>query len=142
MAATNASRQKFVSDSIDLGGATTSPSTGLIASQHENNKAFNEVQMKRMNLVEEYKNQKMVGVSGSPMYAGYFGRIMPIILNGIRIDVPLDGRRYEIPEAFANVFVTRLQSVDADQAMQKKMSDVTNNRESFAGELDLVRLAQ
>lgn len=94
----------------------------------------------RMGLAARYRDQEKVKVVGSPMYRPYFGNTMPISQNGIYISVPLDGRAYEIPKSFARVFNTRIRSVDDDLNLQKQLSNVQSNRESYAGELDLVSL--
>lgn len=117
------------------------PTTAAGLQQVQNN-ILKQKEAKRVSLIEVYKAAEKIGVSGSPMYAPYFGKVMPISLNGILISVPLDGRRYDVPKQFADLFYTRLRSVDSDLAMQKQLSDVTKNQESFAGELDLVRLSQ
>ena len=84
------------------------------------------------------EKQKRVPVSMSPMYATYFGEVMTVSLNGMSIFLPIDGRTYEVPEAFARIVHKRRRMVDAQQNMQAKLGDVTNNKDSFAGELILV----
>lgn len=83
--------------------------------------------------------EEKVAVVGAPMYQAYFGRQMAIAINGIPVYVPLDGRKYEIPKSYAEVFLSRLRMVNDDLAAQKKFSDVKENFETYAGELNLIR---
>lgn len=106
-----------------------------------NNAEVAEIEKVKLGLADQYKEEEKVSVTGSPMYRPYFGDRMPISINGIYIAVPLDGRGYKIPESFAEVFLTRLRSVDDDLQMQKMLGDVSNNVESYAGERSLITLA-
>ena len=122
--------------------ATRNINTGaasLEAAARLNNAEVTQKEKQRTSLADKYKGEKKIVVIGAPMYRGYFGNMMPIILNGIRIDVPLDGQRYEIPESYAQVFNARINSVNEEIELQKQRSDVKANHEAFPGELDLVR---
>lgn len=121
---------------------TTTPvaePTKTVQLQQENNNELIALEKQRVALGEHYKNEKRYAVQGAPMYRDHFGKSMPICINGISISVPLDGQRYEIPESFACIFNERITKVNEQLEMQKKMSNITQNRESFAGELDLIR---
>lgn len=98
-----------------------------------------ELEVKRRLLADEYRNGTKVTISGSPFYRPYFGMVMPIIINGIAIHVPMDGNSYEVPEAFADVFHERIRRVDALVKTQNEMSDVGNNFEAYAGEMSLIK---
>jgi hypothetical protein len=84
------------------------------------------------------ERQPKVSVSMSPMYAPYFGEVMTVTLNGMSIYFPVDGRTYEVPEAFARIIHKRRRMVDSQQNVQAKLGDLTNNKDSFAGELILI----
>ncbi len=99
----------------------------------------NQRQAQNRRLVDVYKNEPKVPVQGSPMYRPYFGNNMPIIINGIAIYVPLDGQQYEIPESFAAVFMDRISRIDEQINMRKRMSAISDNIESYAGERDLIK---
>lgn len=99
----------------------------------------NAKQQHNRRLVDFYKNEPKVPVQGSPMYRPYFGNNMPIILNGIAIFVPLDGQQYEIPESFAAIFMDRISRIDEQINMRKRMSAISDNIESYAGERDLIK---
>ena len=63
---------------------------------------------------------------------------MSIVINGVLIAVPLDGRSYEIPESFAQVFNTRIRQVDNMELQQAALADVTSNVEDTPGEKELI----
>lgn len=107
--------------------------------QAKNNQELKSLEQTRNALTEHYKNEKKFVVMGAPSYQANFGSNMPIIINCIRICVPLDGKRYEIPESFACVFNERLNSVNEQIEQQKRLSNVRANMETFPGELDMIR---
>ena len=92
----------------------------------------------RRDLPAKYKAEKKVKVSGSPMFQPYFGKQMPIIVNGIAVYVPLDGNQYEIPATFAGIFHQRIKAVNDHISLRTKMSDVRGNLERYAGEKSLI----
>lgn len=118
---------------------TDTGAASLEAAARLNNTEVVVKEEERKSLAKQYESEKKFVVMGAPMYRAYFGNNMPIILCGIRIDVPLDGQRYEIPDSFARIFNARINSVNEEIEMQKQMSNVTANHEAFPGQLDLVR---
>lgn len=121
-----------------MGSTNKNRGASLEALQRINNQEVAEAEKQRMSLVETLKAEKKVTVIGAPMYQAYFGRSMPISINGILVSVPLDGNRYEIPESYAEVFNARVRSVNDQLNMQKALSDVTSNHESYPGEKNLI----
>ena len=103
-----------------------------------NNQSVNALEKKRFSLVEKYKAEKKYKVKGAPAYQAHFGSVMSIVINGVLIAVPLDGRSYEIPESFAQVFNSRIRQIDNMALQQSALADVTNNVESMPGEKDLI----
>ena len=103
-----------------------------------NNKSVDALERKRLSLVEKYKAEKKYKVKGAPAYQAHFGSVMSIIINGVLIAVPLDGRSYEIPESFAQVFNTRIRQIDNMSLQQSVLSDVASNVENMPGEKDLI----
>lgn len=97
------------------------------------------LEVRRKNLAKEYRDGKKVTITGSPFYRPYFGKVMPIIINGIAVHVPMDGTSYEIPEAFAEVFYERIHRVDALVKTQREMSEATSNLEAYPGERSLIK---
>ena len=117
---------------IKAPGATTAELSGIVKDRGM------KLEGKRRNLVEYYKNEPKVLVSGAPSYAPYFGNNMPIQINGILVHVPLDGTQYTIPQTFAAEFYDRLSKIDNQQKMAKQMSNVQQNVESYPGEKGLI----
>lgn len=113
-------------------------SGSVAAMTAENNQSVNALEKKRFSLVEKYKAEKKYKVKGAPAYQAHFGSVMSIVINGVLIAVPLDGRSYEIPESFAQVFNSRIRQIDNMALQQSALADVTNNVESMPGEKDLI----
>ena len=113
-------------------------SGSVAAMTADNNQSVNALEKKRLSLVEKYKAEKKYKVKGAPAYQAHFGSVMSIIINGVLITVPLDGRSYEIPESFAQVFNSRIRQIDNMALQQSALADVTNNVESMPGEKDLI----
>lgn len=119
--------------------STKEKQSGSVAAMTaENNQSVNALEKKRFSLVEKYKAEKKYKVKGAPAYQAHFGSVMSIIINGVLIAVPLDGRSYEIPESFAQVFNSRIRQIDNMALQQSALADVANNIESMPGEKDLI----
>ena len=103
-----------------------------------NNNKVQALESKRASLAEYYKGEKKVTITGSPFYRPYFGNIMPLVINGIAIHVPLNGKQYEIPETYAALFYERIQRIDAQRLIQQRLGDVSGNLEAYAGEKDFI----
>lgn len=91
----------------------------------------------RKKLAEVYKREPKVSVMVAPMYAPYFGKVMHIMINGISIAVPCDGRPYDIPKTFASEVFRRINAINDQQSKAKRYSDVNANIEGAPGELAL-----
>ena len=119
--------------------STKEKQSGSVAAMTaENNQSVNALEKKRLSLVEKYKAEKKYKVKGAPAYQAHFGSVMSIIINGVLVTVPLDGRSYEIPESFAQVFNSRIRQIDNMALQQSALADVANNIESMPGEKDLI----
>jgi len=119
--------------------STKEKQSGSVAAMTaDNNQSVNALEKKRFSLVEKYKAEKKYKVKGAPAYQAHFGSVMSIIINGVLVTVPLDGRSYEIPESFAQVFNSRIRQIDNMALQQSALADVTNNVESMPGEKDLI----
>ncbi len=119
--------------------STKEKQSGSVAAMTaENNQSVNALEKKRFSLVEKYKAEKKYKVKGAPAYQAHFGSVMSIIINGVLVTVPLDGRSYEIPESFAQVFNSRIRQIDNMALQQSALADVANNIESMPGEKDLI----
>ena len=91
----------------------------------------------RKALVNVYKAEPKISVMVAPMYADYFGKVMHVMINGISVAVPCNGKPYDIPETFAAEVFRRLRAINEQQQRQKRYSDVSSNVESAPGELAL-----
>ena len=119
--------------------STKEKQSGSVAAMTaDNNQSVNALEKKRFSLVEKYKAEKKYKVKGAPAYQAHFGSVMSIIINGVLVAVPLDGRSYEIPESFAQVFNSRIRQIDNMALQQSALADVANNIESMPGEKDLI----
>ena len=68
---------------------------------------YNELELKRKNLVSKYREEKKVPVTISPFYAPYLGKVVRVSVNGIIVDIPADGQTYSINKTHA-IFMTVL----------------------------------
>jgi hypothetical protein len=91
----------------------------------------------RKALVNVYNAEPKISVMVAPMYADYFGKVMHVMINGISIAVPCNGKPYDIPETFAAEVFRRLRAINEQQQRQKRYSDVSSNVENAPGELAL-----
>lgn len=99
------------------------------------NKAVAEGEKERRLLAQAMKKQEKVPVSVSPLYRPYFGRTMPVTINGTSIYVPCDGKTYMVPRMFADEIKVRISNQDELFAKKRRLSDVSNNFEASPGEL-------
>lgn len=89
----------------------------------------------RRSLVKKYLSEKKIPVTISPLYAPYLGRVVPVLVNGIRVDIPADGRTYQINSTHASEIIAKIRRINNMLARQKKVGDVSNNVERNIGEL-------
>ncbi len=91
----------------------------------------------RKQLVKTYLGEKKVPVSVSPFYRPYLGRVVAVLVNGIRVDVPADGQTYQINETHAGELIAKIKRIDSMIDRQKRAGDVSKNFESSIGELQI-----
>lgn len=113
-------------------------STAVTQMTQASNKSVAQLEKKRMSLYDKFAAEKKYKVKGAPAYQAHFGTVMTITINGIMVAVPLDGRSYEIPESFAQIFNTRIRQVDNMELQQQVLADVGSNVESNPGEKSLI----
>jgi len=114
----------------------TVPST-LASTEAKAAVAYNKLELKRKQLVNVYKNETKVPVTVSPFYAPYLGRVVRVSVNGIIVDIPADGKTYQVNKTHADHIVSKIKRIDAMIARQKRAGDVSNNFEYSPGELHL-----
>jgi len=93
--------------------------------------------VRKMTMQEYYRTEEKVSVMLSPMYQNHFGKVMPIMINGITIAVPVDGKTYAIPATFAAEVHRRRMAVDAEVERAERLADIQNNGEQYPGALKL-----
>lgn len=91
----------------------------------------------RKELLAVYKAEEKVERSLSPLYEPYLGKVIQISINGITIAFPVDGTTHRIPQSFADEVDSRRMAVDAIIKKSKKMAKISENSETFPGELQM-----
>ena len=91
----------------------------------------------RKELVKIYINEPKIPVTISPFYAPYLGRVVAVLVNGIRVDIPADGQAYQINQTHADEVISKIKKIDTMIARQRKAGDVSNNYERNIGELQI-----
>lgn len=86
-------------------------------------------------LYKKLKEEPKVRVSIAPSYRPWYGETMPVGLGGIWIHVPCDGQFRDVPKSFARLINERLRKVNDFLLKRDRMSQVQNNFERYAGEL-------
>lgn len=104
----------------------------------KSNQAYDKAQKKTLENYSELLAEEKVEVTLAPMYQPYFGEIMTVGLNGLNIYVPVDGRSHKVPKSYAGIIHGRRRMVDDQISRRNRLSNVSANRESYAGELTLV----
>lgn len=115
---------------------TTAPSTPA-STEAKAAVAYNKLELKRKQLVNVYKGETKVPVTVSPFYAPYLGRVVRVSVNGIIVDIPADGKTYQVNKTHADHIVSKIKRIDAMIARQKRAGDISNNFEYSPGELHL-----
>lgn len=98
---------------------------------------INAKESQRKALVKVYLAEKKVPVTISPFYAPHLGRVVAVLVNGIRVDIPADGRTYQINETHAGEITAKIRRIDEFMNRQKRAGDITNNYERNIGELQI-----
>jgi len=106
--------------------------------EREQSMEVRNLQLHQKGLAEKYRKEDKVEVTISPMYRPHFGNKMPVIINGIPIYVPCDGKAYKIPKTYAGVVKGRVRHVDDQIKRAARLSNVRENVEEYAGQKDLI----
>ena len=88
-------------------------------------------------LAQQFKNEPKKTVMVSPLYQPYFGKVMPVSINGICVCMPIDGTAHAVPVSFADEILNRIASVDTIIKKQRHMAAIGDNYESTPGELKI-----
>lgn len=117
--------------SIKKPASASAPAEVLL--EHVNERAV------QQRIAAKYLSEPLVEISISPLYANEFSKNMPIVLNGVRISLPVNGRVYKIPYSFALEARNRIAAVDEKSKKLNRLSNVSSNFERAPGELKLFR---
>lgn len=98
---------------------------------------FKEAQEKRKAVYKKYSSEERVPVHLAPMYRAYFGRVMPVGINGFVIYFKVDGSTQKVPKSFADEINAKRKHIDAILNKQSRMSNFRENFENTAGELKM-----
>lgn len=91
----------------------------------------------RRQLAKDYREMEKIYVKIPPLYKPYFGKVLPISINGIEIAIPVDGKAYLVPKAYADRAQILMSNQDEMLERGKRMGDVQKNFETTPGELTL-----
>jgi hypothetical protein len=125
--------EEVITTVVEAPSAPVAPS--LPAPEANANRRVQVKETQRRALVKIYLSEKKIPVTISPLYAPYLGKIVPVLVNGIRVDIPADGRTYQINSTHASEIIAKIRRIDNLLARQKKAGDVSNNVERNIGEL-------
>lgn len=103
----------------------------------EVNRRMNDAAHAKRKLMQTFKNEKQVPVKISPMYQPYFGKTMPVSLNGLTIYVKVNGSVQYVPRSFADIIEERIMNIDRMLTKQHRMANIQENFESSPGELKI-----
>lgn len=92
-------------------------------------------QKRKEELRKTYLAEERVPMYLSPMYQAYFGKVMMVSINGVKIYFKVDGSTQNIPQSFADEITRRRMCVDASLTKQGRMADIASNSETAPGEL-------
>lgn len=121
------------------GAAKAAPSNTTATLTNQLSQQVSAAQTAKSKMAVMYKAEEKVKVQISPFYRPYFGNNMPIILNGIAVYVPCDGKMYEVPKSFADIVGERIGRIDRLIQKQGVMGDIIE--EAYAGECELLNEA-
>ena len=108
-----------------------------ITAEREVDQQLKRMEARKKTIFQRYLSEEKLDVSISPMYAGYLGQVMPVIINGISLYVPVDGKTYQLPKTFASECNRRVKAIDRLITKAAERADVTKNGEQSPGALTL-----
>lgn len=74
--------------------------------------SMNDLQVRQTAFLEKVRNEPRVAISVAPQYASEFSKNMRVVINGVSIFIPIDGREYMVPETFAAEIKRRIYKVN------------------------------
>ena len=98
---------------------------------------INDPVLARHENIKKIREQELVTVDVSPLYAPYFGKRMPVVVNGVAIWFPVDGSTRRVHKCFADEISRRKDAIDAHIKRVTHISNVKNNVEHYPGEINM-----
>ena len=108
-----------------------------VAEERELDRQLKQQDTHKKTLYQRYLAEEKVPVTISPMYVGYFGINMPVIINGISMYVPVNGSTNLLPKTFASECNRRIKAVDRSISKAAERAKIENNGEQSPGALEL-----
>lgn len=71
-----------------------------------------DLQARQTAFLEKVRKEEKVAVSVAPQYAAEFSNNMRVVINGVSIFIPIDGREYMVPATFAAEIKRRIFKVN------------------------------
>ena len=91
----------------------------------------------RRQIAKDFRGMEKVYIKIPPLYKPYFGKVLPIAINGIEVAIPVDGRAYLVPKAYADRAQVLMSNQDELLERGKSMNDVQKHFENTPGELNI-----
>ena len=101
---------------------------------------MNDLQARQSAFLEKVRKEPKVAISVAPQYAAEFSNNMRVVINGVSIFIPIDGREYMVPKTFAAEIKRRIEKVNQklNRLRRKGSSDkVSLIEEKAIGEVKL-----
>lgn len=127
---------KLVADAVAKALAETAVATKAI--EEVAAPSLIDAQKQKQDVFHQYMYEERVDMYLSPTYRPYFGNVMPVTINGVTIEFPVDGSTHSIPKTFADEIANRRVLIDKINFKTERMSDVQSNFEYVPGDLELI----
>lgn len=94
-----------------------------------------EADKRQLTLMEVYRKEERIPVRVAPSYAKYLGKLVRIVINGIMVTIPCNGKSISIPKSFAAEIGRRMSHIDKYEMRLQRMSNISANFETSMGML-------
>ena len=89
----------------------------------------------RRQIAKDFKNQELETVMIPPLYKPYFGKVLPIMIQGVEVAIPVNGKAYKVPKVFAARARVLMHTQDELIEKSQRAADIQSNFEKSPGEL-------
>ena len=91
----------------------------------------------RRQIAKEFKEQELDTIMIPPLYKPYFGKVLPIMIQGVEVAIPVNGKAYKVPKVFASRARVLMHTQDELIEKAHRAADIKSNFEHSPGELTL-----